>query len=271
MSNFRARSITAVFIVGVTLAAVLLGPITCFAFIALICLGTNFEIGQMLASKKPGASILFAILTSTPFFIGFGMHFEWVELNLTVLLVLIPIVICLLFAFSIQSGPAQISKLLLAGALSLGYVSLSLLSASEVGWENGSYRATLILSAILMIWTNDTFAYLTGSRIGKTPMAPLISPKKTWEGTSGGLVFAILIGIIIFFITKTESIVFWAGLGLVVGVISTIGDLIQSSIKRYAGVKDSGNLLPGHGGIFDRYDSFICVLPFVYLYTTIVH
>lgn len=117
----------------------------------------------------------------------------------------------------------------------------------------------------ILIWSSDTFAYLTGKFFGKHIMAPKISPKKTWEGFAGGVFLTIVLG---FFIEKyfPELRGNWMIVGFLISVFAPFGDLVESQLKRNFGVKDSGNIIPGHGGILDRLDSFIIAVPVVYLY-----
>ncbi|MDR3288150.1 MAG: phosphatidate cytidylyltransferase [Peptococcaceae bacterium] len=118
----------------------------------------------------------------------------------------------------------------------------------------------------LLIWATDTFAYLVGMTIGKHLLAPKISPHKTVEGFLGGLVGSMAVGLLGWRYMEGNSWLFFAGLALLVGLGAQIGDLLESVFKRTAGVKDSGNLIPGHGGILDRFDSLIFVIPLVYYY-----
>ena len=117
----------------------------------------------------------------------------------------------------------------------------------------------------ILIWSSDTFAYLTGRFFGKHKMAPKISPKKTWEGFAGGVILTLILS---FFIEKFHPDLRgnWMIVGFLVSVFAPLGDLVESQLKRTFGVKDSGNIIPGHGGILDRLDSFIIVAPVVYLY-----
>lgn len=127
------------------------------------------------------------------------------------------------------------------------------------------------LMILFSIWINDTSAYLFGSLYGKTPLAPKVSPNKTWEGTLSGIGMTVLIAWAVSFVFKgadqyafsTSELIFVA---LISAVTGTIGDLIESAVKRMAGVKDSGNLMPGHGGIYDRFDAFSFAIPWVCLY-----
>ena len=124
----------------------------------------------------------------------------------------------------------------------------------------------LILSMFLIIWGNDTFAYLVGKSIGKRKLFEKISPKKTIEGFAGGLVACVIIAIILSLFLKGQSIYFWIIFAVINSVFGTIGDLVESMFKRKAGVKDSGKIIPGHGGILDRLDSIIFVIPFIFIY-----
>ena len=123
---------------------------------------------------------------------------------------------------------------------------------------------------ILSIWINDTMAYIVGSLIGKTPLSP-ISPKKTWEGTVGGILLAIavvglLFPLIYFGSSSFALFMFIAPIAAVAAIVGTYGDLLESKLKRLAGVKDSGQIMPGHGGFLDRFDSLLLATPFVWLY-----
>jgi phosphatidate cytidylyltransferase len=108
-------------------------------------------------------------------------------------------------------------------------------------------------------------AYIIGSKIGKTPLFPRISPKKTWEGTIGGAICTVLISFGLSYYFNTYTRLEWLVIGVIIAIIGTIGDLIESMLKRSYEIKDSGNFLPGHGGFLDRFDSYIFALPFIWL------
>lgn len=132
------------------------------------------------------------------------------------------------------------------------------------------YAIYFPLVAIGTMWVNDTMAYIVGSLIGRTPLSK-ISPKKTWEGTIGGMILAALvIGWLAAHFDKEfvfdQSFTWWALLAAVAAIIGTVGDLLESKLKRMAGVKDSGSLMPGHGGFLDRFDSLLLATPFVWGY-----
>lgn len=150
-----------------------------------------------------------------------------------------------------------------SGIVSLMYIALPLAFLVKL-W---SISFALPLALILMIWMNDTMAYIVGSFIGKTPFSP-ISPKKTWEGTLGGAILTV-VGAAIWAhyaqmpqFTRTD----WMVLAAIAAIAGTAGDLLESKMKRIAGVKDSGNMMPGHGGALDRFDSLLVSLPFAFVY-----
>lgn len=133
------------------------------------------------------------------------------------------------------------------------------------------YNPYIILGVLIIIWSNDTFAYLVGKNFGKRKLYKKISPKKTIEGFIGGLVFGTIAALIIAYTTNSLSIINWMVLSLIIGTTGTVGDLIASKFKREANIKDSSNLIPGHGGFLDRLDSLIFVSSFVYLYLQIIN
>ncbi|MGG1520148.1 phosphatidate cytidylyltransferase [Paenibacillus oryzisoli] len=154
----------------------------------------------------------------------------------------------------------QVSVILL-GVVYIG-LGFNYMIAARLG-EHGLFWTFLIF---VCIWASDSGAYFVGSKLGKTPLWPQISPKKSVEGAIGGIVISV-IAAIIFAIASPEllSIPQALLLGLVIAVVGQVGDLIQSAYKRVKGIKDTGTLLPGHGGVLDRMDSWLIVFPFVYL------
>lgn len=139
-----------------------------------------------------------------------------------------------------------------------------------------TYDVVLPLSVFVFLWMNDTGAYLCGSLLGKHKLFPRISPGKSWEGSIGGGILVIGVAVLVWYLTDQYQLnqlgltaIEWAGLGLTVVVFGTWGDLVESLFKRTIGIKDSGNILPGHGGMLDRFDSSLLAIPaaVVYLYT----
>lgn len=129
---------------------------------------------------------------------------------------------------------------------------------------------TPVLYVYASIWVNNSFAYISGRGFGKTPLFPSISPKKTWEGFWGGFIFTLLLSGIIYMRQSHYSIWFFLSIGSLITILATLGDLIQSKFKRLGAVKDSGSLIPGHGGFFDRMDSVLFSAPLIYVFYKLI-
>lgn len=156
-----------------------------------------------------------------------------------------------------------------------GFVFLTLIPVMNI---DGKFIPEIIVAVFIIVWSNDTFAYLIGSTFGRHKLLERVSPKKTVEGFFGGMLGALVAGWLIFQALKayrpleaeTHPLWVWLVMGLIIAVFGTVGDLIQSKFKRQAGVKDSGIIMPGHGGLYDRLDSIIYASPFVYGFLLIV-
>ncbi|RTY91665.1 phosphatidate cytidylyltransferase [Flavobacterium sp. RSP46] len=198
--------------------------------------------------------------------------------QLDVVLLVIALVVsikCILFLFydNIQKISTSSKYLYL-----LGYIILPFVFITKISFGINDYNPKIIIGLFILIWTNDTFAYIVGKSIGRTKLFEKISPKKTIEGFLGGIIFAILAGYLIskYYIKANpefseRSILIWTSIAVIVGIAGTIGDLIESKFKRIAGVKDSGKIMPGHGGILDRLDSVIFVAPIIFLFYQILN
>jgi phosphatidate cytidylyltransferase len=145
---------------------------------------------------------------------------------------------------------------------------------TKIPFGINGYNPKILISIFILIWTNDSFAYIVGKSIGRTKLFERISPKKTIEGFVGGVVFSVIASYLIskYYIQIADGKMFiWIIIALIVGFFGTIGDLIESKFKRFAGVKDSGKIMPGHGGVLDRLDSVIFVAPIVFLFYQILN
>ena len=136
-------------------------------------------------------------------------------------------------------------------------------------------RPWFLMMLFIFIWVNDTFAYLTGMLLGKHKMWERHSPNKTWEGTIGGVLFTLAAAVFIAPLFESNCDEFfrwnWVVVALICSIVGTLGDLVESMFKRYCGVKDSGNIMPGHGGVLDRFDSILLAVPFVEVYLVILY
>ena len=191
-----------------------------------------------------------------------------VEVHVALLWVIVPVVFLVILNElwrNVENPILNISLLVFGAGYTLlpFYMILALADLSQ----KYAYIFPLALGMYLLIWTNDTFAYLSGRLFGKRPLFSRISPKKTWEGTIGGLLFTLLIGYVLFLTTNELPLTFWIVSALIVAPAAIVGDLLESLFKRSVGVKDSGALLPGHGGILDRFDAVLFTVPFYYFWS----
>lgn len=176
----------------------------------------------------------------------------WGELAWRVLMVCLAVAACEEFR-RLGGRRAWPAMIFVIGSLGL----LSMLYSKAGAWT--------VLWYIFIIWANDVGAYLVGTTLGRHKLCPRVSPLKTWEGAFGGLVFGVATGVAGVYVMGW-GLGFWMGLSVVAVVTGVVGDLVESMFKRAAKVKDSGDMLPGHGGILDRFDSLIFSAPFIFLY-----
>jgi phosphatidate cytidylyltransferase len=149
--------------------------------------------------------------------------------------------------------------------ITLPIVLMIVMRIENAGGSHDNFLKVIPCGIVFSIWINDTMAYIVGSFIGKTPLSK-ISPKKTWEGTIGGIILCIVVIALIGNATGYYTLQDWIIIPLFCGIFGTFGDLLESKLKRMASVKDSGNLMPGHGGFLDRFDSLLIAIPFVFVY-----
>lgn len=266
MKEFGRRALTAVFFVAVVLGCTLLSPYSQgFLFLTIVFAGVQ-EYYQMsekrgLEPMKWAGMALAGFLYFSTFLFVNGMHWSGlIWLNL-----LLPFVFFIRMIFDHRQNAFTDLGDTLAGIV-YGAIPISLLNFLPGMAGLPSFSPYLILGIFFIIWANDTFAYITGKLIGKNKLYEKVSPGKTWEGTAGGFIFAIATALLYSRFYTELPMMDWIFLGGIISITGTLGDLVESKIKRLSGVKDSGKILPGHGGILDRFDAFIFCIPFVALY-----
>ena len=274
-NNFIQRAITGVIFVGVLVGCILWDPISFTLLFALISALTIHEFGTIV-SKQPDVEINKPICMLAGIFLFFGFAYLGVMPRQTE--VLIPYLFLILYLlvselYLKKKNPlnnwayAMMSQLYIA----LSFAMLNVLAYHSTGGSspyNVQYNPILPLSIFIFTWINDTGAYCTGMLFGKHRLFERISPKKSWEGSIGGGIFSVIAAVVMAHFFPFMSLGVWIGLALTVVVFGTLGDLTESLLKRTLGIKDSGNILPGHGGMLDRFDSTLMAVPaaVVYLY-----
>lgn len=222
---------------------------------------------QSIRTNNFGVRVfVFSLITFMAFISYFSPVFQFSgpQLSLIALALLLSLVL-MVFSQSFSSNENSISSLAHNG-FGLLYIGIPLLFAIKLPHVTGENEPWLLASVFILIWSSDSFAYLVGRFLGRTKLFERISPNKTWEGFFGGMLFTILGAYLLFNFLGILSLGVWIGLALLVSSIGTLGDLFESAVKRHFKIKDSSNLIPGHGGILDRIDSFLFVVPCSYLY-----
>lgn len=264
IQTFRTRALTAVVFAAVLLFGLLSGALPFFILFGVVTfIGANeyYQIQNKIAGKQ-GEEMEMHIygLASVAFYFFVANNGRDVFIEnkfLTIQFYIIPILVLTLFWLAMNKA-AKPSLQLMYGYF---YIPLSLGTLAQLYMMNTKFPLLLIL----LIWVNDTMQYIVGSLLGKTPMAPIISPKKTWEGTIGGSAICVLVAFIASFLIKDISRINWLLLGFCASVVGTLGDLLESKLKRTAQIKDSGTFMPGHGGVLDRFDSLLLASPVLWL------
>lgn len=272
-NNFIQRAITGTIFIAVLIGGIVSGPIPFTILFSLISALTIYEFGTIIGkSGEVQINKSITILAGIFLFIGFGYLGVAPGKNE----ILIPYLFLIIYLF--------VSELYLKkknpvhnwayAMMSQIYIALPFALLNVLAYHTSSdgsiseYNPILPLSIFIFNWVNDTGAYCTGMLFGKHRLFERISPKKSWEGSIGGGVFSIASSFVFAHYFSFLSVWEWAGLALVVVIFGTWGDLTESLMKRQLGIKDSGHILPGHGGMLDRFDSALLAIPaaVVYLY-----
>ncbi len=264
-SNRTTRILVALIAIPFLLASAYFGKALFLIFVLFVAGGSFYEFALMLKNKD----VEIPVLLGEAFVFAFvsNAYFNFVEFEILVLLT--PVFLSLFELF--RGGKSPLANLggTLTGIFYIGLFGSSLIGIREFYGEALLYErgGMIIISLFVTIWLCDSAAYFLGTAFGKHKLFPRVSPKKSWEGAISGFVFSVL-GMIVMrelfltFLSFGEALL----LGALAGVAGQVGDLIESLFKRDAGVKDSSSIIPGHGGIFDRFDSLLFTAPFVYLF-----
>jgi phosphatidate cytidylyltransferase len=262
MNNMLLRAIT-----GTLFITLVLSSIYFDRFFAIACLGGFmvlglFEFFQLFKnSDKFKPSVIVGVSLGTFIYI-IVMAIDFFKAPIILYATIVPLIF---ISFIIElwrksTYPIMAISILLMGIFYITVPFILMIFLREMT----DYSWYILMAMFGLIWANDTFAYLSGRMFGKTKLFERISPKKTWEGTIGGFVMTIVTGIVIAYFSD-KDFVFWILAAVVISPTAVLGDLFESLFKRTLHVKDSGSILPGHGGILDRFDAALMATPFFYL------
>ncbi len=270
MSNFWQRVITGFFFTATIIGAIWFGPTSfrlLFLLTALLSLREYYHLIGADARKPQKKAGLFAgalLYVSIAFSADLFGHLSQPEV------LVMPAIALVFFAelYRKQSDPFGNIAHTVTGIL---YTVLPFALLCNMSMQHGTYDATILLGYFLLIWCSDSFAYVFGNLMGKTRLFERISPKKSWEGSIGGGLSTLGVAYILSIYFTAYSLMDWLVIALLVVVTGTLGDLSESMLKRSLNVKDSGNILPGHGGMLDRFDAVLLSVPFVWAYLSLFH
>lgn len=273
MSNFWTRLFTGAVFTGLLIVCIALSAWYLHVLMGLLALLTLQEYTQLFKkSKSSPDTILVPILGVLIYFFAIYdiYHLKDFQSISPYTISLLILAFPLLSFFELYRKKAHPFENVALGLLGIIYIVLPfvLLNLMAISSETGEVsEAWPVLAIFLIVWSNDTFAYLVGKQWGKNKLFERISPKKSWEGFVGGVVFAQLCAYIITLFTD-DSFLEYSVYALVISTVGTIGDLIESMLKRSLSIKDSGKILPGHGGLLDRFDAVLFAIPVLYLLHT---
>ncbi|MGC8824646.1 MAG: phosphatidate cytidylyltransferase [Bacteroidales bacterium] len=266
MKEIVKRSLTGTALVLIMVAAIIGGEVSFMVFFTLLMTGALWEFygltQKMEAEPQKIWGIVGGVLLLLIFYLTATGHVKSTTFAVFIGWALVSFVMEL---FRNKSRPFLNIAFTWLG---LVYIAVPLAMLLSIAYRENIYQYNfhLVLSYFILIWTYDTMAYVCGILWGKHKLFERLSPKKTWEGAIGGILFAWLAAYILSIFFKELTLYQWFIFALLVAVFGTLGDLAESMLKRSIGVKDSGNILPGHGGLLDRFDALFLAIPAVYLY-----
>ena len=279
LRNLLVRGASGVVLFGVVLGAAFLGYWGFGALMLLITVVGVWEFYQLAMAKgampQRCMGIVTSILLLVTAFSAILLAVPCVESAVGELLPFVLLATIAAFAliffvevFRNKENPTQNVASTIMGVI---YVALpmSLMLFIPFMLSPDRWNPWIFLFYLFLVWGNDVFAYLVGISIGRHKMCPRLSPKKSWEGFFGGVLGSLAMGVLGAYVVEGNYLV-WLGLALVVSLSSVVGDLVESMFKRDAGVKDSGNFIPGHGGMLDRFDALILSAPFAFVYLCVM-
>lgn len=279
-NNFLVRSVTAVIFSCIMLFCILKGPAWFFGLFAVCTILTTIEYTG-LANRHKGANVsrLWATISAFTFYAAVAglaiAHSGHGDIILFLPFILTVIIILVNELFRQKPNPVNdlVHTFFPIVYIALPYALISVVAFNVQGPDSG-FEPGIPLALFVFLWCNDVGAYCTGCTIGRHKLFERISPKKTWEGSIGGAVLTVIAAILMYrFLNRMYChlpLTVWIIMALIVVIFGTLGDLTESLIKRDMGIKDSGKILPGHGGMLDRFDSALLAIPAIVIYFSLI-
>lgn len=263
------RILTGGVFVAVIIAALLYNAYASFVVFGIAMYLTMMELLQISASKTITRAYVNTLKIMTMGIYAASFFYAIGQISISPLYLVAPYFI-ILGILELYNKEGDTIHNISTAVLALVYVVLPFSLTNLMVHIDGEFNGIMLLSIFFLIWVNDSFAYLFGVSLGKHRLWERISPKKSWEGLIGGGISTLIISGLIAKFFFPHLMIVMIGLGVIVIVFGTFGDLFESQLKRQFGVKDSGTMLPGHGGFLDRFDSFLFIIPIAIIYLQIV-
>lgn len=269
MNNLQKRILTSIVYVVVLVGSIMLGEITSILFFSIVIVLSQLEFYRFFDKGEVSTQKILGIIGSLILF-GTSAANKLIAWNHYWIFVLIPFLF-LFFILELYRSKSQPIQNIAYSLLGIIYIAVPFTLLYQSAYFDGTYFSTdfhyeILLAYFFVLWANDTGAYFVGTKFGKTPFFPSISPKKTWEGFIGGLFLGLVVGYVNSILFTQLNLITSLTLSIVIVLFGTLGDLVESMFKRSLNIKDSGTLLPGHGGFLDRFDGILISAPFVYFF-----
>ena len=293
MKNFTIRTITGFLLVILIISALFFSSLSFAILFFFILLGTLHEFYSMIRRGKIHPQTIYGMAIAGTFYIlCFLNSVGFIETSFLLLVIPLMIMVYISELFYRENRPFHNIAYTFLGLIYIGlpfslfhYMvfetteSLNIHNGENVDIVNFifqpeyrvNYHYQVLLGFFFLHWMNDTGAYLVGMTLGRHKLIKRISPKKSWEGLIGGALFALLTGYLLSRFFPMLGLVNWLAISVIVIVFGTLGDLSESMLKRYLGLKDSGSILPGHGGLLDRFDGILLSSPVVFVFLQMIY
>ena len=262
MKNLLVRSVTGIVLVILIIGGILLSEYTFALLFLIIIIGSLVEFFHFFHAAGVHPLAKYSVIIGGLFFLFTFLITS--EIISPLYYLLFPVAVLFIPGCELYRKRENNIANIATGILGISYIVIPLCLANYVVFTNGRYNSFPLILLFILIWTNDTGAYLIGMSMGKHKLFPRISPKKSWEGLFGGIILTIIVSLIFVVIRQDISVFNGIFLGILVSVSSVFGDFTESMFKRSFNIKDSGRIIPGHGGLLDRFDSMLFAIP-IYL------
>lgn len=263
MNNLTTRALTGALFVIVMIASILYGPLSMQLLFLLISYGALYEFYKLVEGEQVQPQYITGIVTGAVTFI-FVSKLAEISFDTLFIVYALAAIVFITELYRKKKQPFNNIAFTLIGIIYI-VVPFALLTRMSFS-DEGIFSYVLPLGFFILLWCSDTFAYLTGMKYGKTRLFERISPKKSWEGSAGGATASVIAAYILFKTMGYFQLHEWIIIALIIVVAGTFGDLVESMLKRSLDKKDSGTILPGHGGLLDRFDGLFIAVPFICLY-----